>query len=295
MRKPESWKLKRPKAIVYDGWNTTILIRSIPVEPLKDVARLLGLELDRDKDLKQRFLDWGNSCTILHLQQYLDDAAKRFGREVPPDAADKLWEIMKNQHRGLATYDDVEEVLQQVKAAGIRQGLFSNTNSFSFQRTYASEREECPASPEEAELNKKLPTLKIAPLLEHMLFSCDPSVGVAKPDPRAFGIIADRFHLPPSDMWYVGDDFYCDVDGSRSAGMQPILCMRAMPEGDTPEKKAEREALEAKIAQYEDAGVPCIRDLRDQLVLLGIQPTKRQPVRELWNRMATLSGFKRRG
>jgi FMN phosphatase YigB (HAD superfamily) len=46
---------------------------------------------------------------------------------------------------------------------------------------------------------------------------------VEKPDPRIFGMAAERLALPPSACVYVGDFLSLDVLGARGAGMHAVL------------------------------------------------------------------------
>jgi HAD superfamily hydrolase (TIGR01549 family) len=48
-------------------------------------------------------------------------------------------------------------------------------------------------------------------------------VGVWKPDPGLFEHALQRVDLSPADAIYVGDNYYADVVGSRSAGLLPVL------------------------------------------------------------------------
>jgi len=43
-----------------------------------------------------------------------------------------------------------------------------------------------------------------------------------KPNPRIFRLAMERAHVAPEDVWYIGDDYDCDVVGARNAGMLPI-------------------------------------------------------------------------
>jgi putative hydrolase of the HAD superfamily len=48
-------------------------------------------------------------------------------------------------------------------------------------------------------------------------------VQVWKPDPGLFEHALERVGLAPADAIYVGDNYYADVVGSRSAGLKPVL------------------------------------------------------------------------
>ncbi|HEY1654424.1 MAG TPA: HAD family hydrolase [Candidatus Tumulicola sp.] len=47
-------------------------------------------------------------------------------------------------------------------------------------------------------------------------------IGVQKPDPRAFALLAAELHVAPERIWYVGDDPRCDVEGARAAGLRAV-------------------------------------------------------------------------
>jgi putative hydrolase of the HAD superfamily len=52
------------------------------------------------------------------------------------------------------------------------------------------------------------------------------AVGVAKPDPAFFRLAADAAGVDPAEGVMVGDSYFGDVEGARSAGMEGILLMR---------------------------------------------------------------------
>jgi putative hydrolase of the HAD superfamily len=47
-------------------------------------------------------------------------------------------------------------------------------------------------------------------------------VGVAKPDPRIFHLVAEAIGVPPERCLYVGDTVRYDVIGARAAGFHPL-------------------------------------------------------------------------
>lgn len=44
-----------------------------------------------------------------------------------------------------------------------------------------------------------------------------------KPNPKIFELVLEKAGLQPEDVWYVGDNFLCDVVGARNAGIFPVL------------------------------------------------------------------------
>ena len=48
-------------------------------------------------------------------------------------------------------------------------------------------------------------------------------IGAWKPDPAIFTPLLEKFSLKPSEVLYVGDNYYADVVGARNAGLTPVL------------------------------------------------------------------------
>lgn len=51
-----------------------------------------------------------------------------------------------------------------------------------------------------------------------------------KPSPRIFRLALEKAGLSPKDVWYVGDNYDCDVVGARNVGMFPVWYVGAMRE-----------------------------------------------------------------
>lgn len=49
-----------------------------------------------------------------------------------------------------------------------------------------------------------------------------------KPNPRIFHLAMEKAGLSPEDVWYVGDNYDCDVLGARNAGIFPVWYVGAM-------------------------------------------------------------------
>ena len=43
-----------------------------------------------------------------------------------------------------------------------------------------------------------------------------------KPNPRIFRFALEKAGLSPEDVWYIGDDYACDVEGARNVGIFPV-------------------------------------------------------------------------
>ena len=49
-----------------------------------------------------------------------------------------------------------------------------------------------------------------------------------KPNKRIFDLALEKAELQPEDVWYIGDQYKCDVKGSLDAGMLPIWYIGAI-------------------------------------------------------------------
>ena len=98
--------------------------------------------------------------------------------------------------------DGIEDFLAFLKAQGIRTGVISNI-------CYCGEvvRER---------IDRLLPSHEFEFILatsEYMF---------RKPNRRIFTLALEKAGLAPEDVWYVGDNYACDVVGARDAGLFPV-------------------------------------------------------------------------
>lgn len=49
-----------------------------------------------------------------------------------------------------------------------------------------------------------------------------------KPNPGIFRLALTKAHLSPEEVWYVGDQYECDVVGARNAGLFPVWYLGAI-------------------------------------------------------------------
>ena len=91
---------------------------------------------------------------------------------------------------------------------------------------------------------------------EHVVVSCE--LGIEKPDPRIFQAAMERAGVTAPECLYIGDNYYVDSIGARTAGMQALILNR-----------------------FDSLGVEEIRDqviLRDISQVAGWLETQRQAV-----------------
>ena len=98
--------------------------------------------------------------------------------------------------------DGIEELLEYLHENGIRTGVISN---IAFAGKVVAER-----------INRLIPT-------NHFEFIIATSEYMyRKPNKRIFDLALEKADLRAEEVWYVGDQYECDVVGARSAGIFPV-------------------------------------------------------------------------
>ena len=65
-----------------------------------------------------------------------------------------------------------------------------------------------------------------------------------KPNKRIFHLALEKAGLQPDQVWYVGDQYECDVKGSLNAGLLPVWYTGAL---DLPYTMAENHSMDKNI------------------------------------------------
>ncbi len=97
--------------------------------------------------------------------------------------------------------EEALRVLQGLKARGWRLGLITNRSQ--------------PLEPD------FLQRLGLEPFFDTVLTAAE--VGIWKPDPRIFHLALEHLDVPPQRAWFVGDNYFADIQGARRAGMAAVL------------------------------------------------------------------------
>jgi len=100
-------------------------------------------------------------------------------------------------------YDDVLPALRRLRQAGLRLGVASDWGSSLF---------------------PILHSLGLSRYFDWAVVSG--AVGFAKPSPQFYRIVVQRANLPAERIVHVGDNYYADVRGARTVGMQAVLVER---------------------------------------------------------------------
>jgi len=222
------------RAVTFDLWET--LIKDVPEsEPLlrarrngdiADVLRRAGLKPDpvalehahrevwvrMDAVWKLRRDLSTLEQTRLYLEIALGDEARRLPAAVLDEAAERYGEALL--HHPPRTIDGAAEVLDHVRARGLRVALICNTG-----RTPGRV------------LRVILGRFGIAGRIDSFCFSNE--LGICKPDPEIFRLALSPLGVRPDEAIHVGDRPDLDLAGARAAGL-PVVHLRApgAPEGD---------------------------------------------------------------
>jgi putative hydrolase of the HAD superfamily len=101
-------------------------------------------------------------------------------------------------------FDDVVPALEQLQTRGKRLGIISNFSP---------------------NCESLLRTLGIARFFDFFIVSG--IIGIEKPDPEIFRAAIHAARQPVTELVYIGDSIFHDVEGARNAGMDGILIDRA--------------------------------------------------------------------
>lgn len=125
--------------------------------------------------------------------------------------------------------EGIKDFLDYLKNKGIRTGVISN---ISYNPSVVAER-----------INRLLldNTFEFIITSSNFLFR--------KPNKRIFDLALEKAQLRPDEVWYIGDQYECDVKGSLNAGMFPIWYIGAL---DLPYTVEEVHSLDKNILTVTD-------------------------------------------
>ena len=107
-----------------------------------------------------------------------------------------------------APTEGIEDFLQYLKNKGIRTGVISN---IAYDSSVVAER-----------INRLLPENAFEFIITSSNFM------FRKPNKRIFDLALEKAELRPDEVWYIGDQYECDVKGSLNAGLLPVWYIGAI-------------------------------------------------------------------
>lgn len=145
-----------------------------------------ALDVAMWRDITRRIYDRIPELSALPFDGWFDALYRRFG-------SSEVWRF----------YEDVESVLLDLRARGLRIGVISNWDT---------------------RLRAISEGLGLTRLIDFLVISAE--AGVRKPDPRIFRLALDQAGVRPEEAIHVGDLPEEDVEGARRAGLRPVLIDR---------------------------------------------------------------------
>lgn len=133
----------------------------------------------------------------------LKGAGVEVSKEIALQIMAKFGTKLRQSEIRLVLYDDVAPTLAQLKGRGLTLGLVTNVDH---------------------DISPTCRELGLSSYLDFLVTSLD--VGVGKPDPVIFKVAVERAGVKASEAMHVGDQYYIDVLGARSAGIKPLLLDR---------------------------------------------------------------------
>jgi 2-haloalkanoic acid dehalogenase type II len=191
----------RPKAIIFDCWNTIMYVRSRPT--LLDRVSLVLL----NHPLNYRTLKRMENSLMRHPQHDSRAAARKLIRDfyLPPVPylINRTQNIIEGRHAHYQPFQESIATLKQLKKT-YKLGLLSNTHELIFDRV----RRE----------------YKFDSLFDAVVPSYE--TGLLKPEPEIFQLILGKLGVEPHEAVMVGDSLRDDVLGAEAMGMRGILVDR---------------------------------------------------------------------
>lgn len=177
--------------------------RGVTIAPAYARAVLEELENEMPQRQRQRAVSLEADNGARFWDEFFGDGFRRLG--VSDEIAREITELRTRFQRGEfeTLYDDVLPTLEALRAQGKQLGILSNFSP---------------------NLEDVLRALGIHAYFSFFIVSG--IVGIEKPDARIFDLMVRAARVPRTDIVYVGDSVFHDIEGARAAGLAAILLDR---------------------------------------------------------------------
>lgn len=185
---------------------------NLTAEQVQQEADAINRELGRSEHMK-RHLTQVEVPNVM-FSPYLYESQ---GIEIPL-STEEIDRIFWDAASPGAPTEGIESFLGLLKKKGIRTGVISN---ISYAPEVVAER-----------IHKLLPenSFEFIMTSSNYIFR--------KPNRRIFELALEKAGLPAEDVWYIGDNYKCDIEGALHVGMTPIWYIGAV---DYPQEEMQEE------------------------------------------------------
>ena len=191
------------KAVIFDMFETLVTLFEGKTYFSENVADDLGLGSQLDT-YRKYWHATENDRTLgkITFAQGIETALRALDQYTP----EKVELVMKHRHEALqdtfsAIPKESVQLLQELKARGIKIGLMTNT--------FNDERDFIRAS-------------ELFPYFDVPLISYE--IGICKPSHQMFSKMTELLGVPAAECLYVGDGGSRELYAAREAGMHPVQC-----------------------------------------------------------------------
>lgn len=173
-------------------------------EQVQDVADNINKELGRFDPLKRHLfqLEVPNNMFSAYLYE-----SQGIELSIPYNQIDKIFWDAASPLPGTAT-EGICEFLHFLKEQGVRTGVISNI-------PYSGKA-----------LENRINT--IIPSNDFEFIIATSEYMFRKPNRRIFDLALEKAGLQAEDVWYIGDQYECDIVGARDAGIFPVWYIGAI-------------------------------------------------------------------
>lgn len=193
----------RYDAVIFDLFGT--LIETVTPDNydvmLGEVADTLGADADAFATEWRATVNERESGLLGGIDDILSRTSAVAGHAASPaevTAAKRRWLAIAGGW--LAPRDDARATLAAIRTTGAKVGLLSNCS---------------------AEVPPLWPTIGLADLFDHLVFSCD--VGAMKPHPSVYAAAYTNLGVDPQRCMFVGDGGARELTGASAVGMEAVL------------------------------------------------------------------------
>jgi putative hydrolase of the HAD superfamily len=197
-------------AVVLDFFGTLVpsVAPTLWLDHASQVASELGVRPDDLLEALHASFPERATGALGSVQDSLRVLAERIGARPSERQVRRAAAVRRRQHRQLMSpRPGALSVMRELRRHGLRIGVLTDCT---------------------AELPEAWPELPLAALVDAPVFSC--VVGMRKPDPRLFALVADRLTVPAEKCLYVGDGAGEELSGASAAGMTAVRL--ELTEGD---------------------------------------------------------------